>query len=362
MSDPTDNDLTANGGAGQPVIDSQRMFDSAAGLPEQVFDAAVAARGLEGLPERHRIENVVVLGMGGSGMAGDVLAATAGPFLPVPVVVSKGYELPAFVGETSLVFAVSFSGNTEETVEAASAAAVEGARMVVVTKGGELGRLASSWGVPVVGVPEGLVQPRSGLGALAIPALVVLEEIGLFPGAQQWIDFAVEQLRRRRDLLVGDGLLGRALATRIGRTLPIFYGGGLIGATAAQRWKNQVNENAKVAAFCHCQPELCHNEVAGWGQHGDLTRQIFTVVNLRHDFEHPQVTRRFDVVDALVEEVVSSVEEVRAEGEGQLAQLLDLVLVGDFVSLHLAAREGLDPGPVPVLDHIKATIAAGAPV
>ncbi len=362
MSQETGPDQTVIDVAGQPVLDSQGMFEAAAGLPEQVFDAAVAARGLEGLPERDRIENVVVLGMGGSGMVGDVLAAAAGPFLPVPVIVSKGYELPAFVGETSLVFAVSFSGNTEETVEAASAAAVEGARMVVVTKGGELGRLAASWGVPVVGVPDNLAQPRAGLGALAIPALVVLEEVGLFPGAQQWIDFAVEQLRRRRDLLVGDGLLGRALAARIGRTLPIFYGGGQVGATAAQRWKSQVNENAKVAAFWNTQPESCHNEVAGWGQHGDLSRQVFTVVNLRHDFEHPQVSRRFEVVNTLLEEVVSSVEEVRAEGEGQLAQLLDLVMVGDFVSLHLAAREQLDPGPVPVLDHVKSAITSGANV
>ncbi len=97
--------------------------------------------------------------------------------------------------------------------------------------------------------------------------------------------------------------------------------------------------------------------MAGWGQHGDLTRQVFTLVNLRHDWEHPQVARRFDVVAAMLDEVVGSVEEVRAEGEGQLAQLLDLVLMGDYVSLHLAAQEGLDPGPVPALDHVKATIA-----
>ncbi len=355
-SETTDPD-----GAGE-VLDTLDMFETSAGMAEQVFDAAIRARGLDGLPERGRIENVVVLGMGGSGMAGDVLAATAGPFLPVPVIVSKGYELPAFVGETSLVFAVSFSGNTEETVEVASAAAVEGARLVVVTQGGELGRLAASWGVPIVTVPTDIAQPRSGLGALAVPALVVLEEMGLFPGAQQWIDFAVEQLRRRRDQLIGDDPLARSLAARIGRTLPIFYGGGQIGATAAQRWKNQVNENAKVAAFWHTYPELCHNEVAGWGQHGDLTRQVFTAVNVRHDYEHPQVARRFDVVAPLLEEVVSSVEEVRAEGEGHLAQLLDLILIGDFVSLHLAAREGLDPGPVPVLDDIKAAVAAGVTV
>ena len=341
------------------VLDSQGMLAAAAGLPEQVFDAAVRARGLEGLPERHRIENVVVLGMGGSGMAGDLLAATAGPFLPVPVIVSKSYELPAFVGETSLVFAVSFSGNTEETVEAASTAAVEGAPLVVVTKGGELGRLATSWGVPRVEVPGDIAQPRAAVGALAVPALVVLEEMGLFVGAQQWIDFAVEQLARRRDQLLSSASPARILAERIGRTLPIFYGGGQLGATAAQRWKNQVNENAKVPAFWNTQPELCHNEVAGWGQHGDLTRQVFTAVNLRHEYEHPQVVRRFEVVTTLLEEVVASVEEVRAEGEGQLAQLLDLILVGDFTTLHLAVQEGLDPGPVPALDHVKATVASG---
>src|SRR5258705_13284912 len=135
------------------VLDSQRLFDIAAALPEQVFDAAVRARGLSDLPDKERIEHVVVLGMGGSGIAGDILSAAAGPFLPVPVIVSKGYELPAFVGESSLVFAISFSGNTEETVEAASAAAVEGAHLVIVTRGGELGRLAESWGGPRVGGP-----------------------------------------------------------------------------------------------------------------------------------------------------------------------------------------------------------------
>ena len=105
---------------GAEQLDTLGMYEVTASLPEQVFDAAVRARGLSGLPDRERIEHVVVLGMGGSGVAGDVLAAAAGPFLPVPVIVSKGYELPAFVGESSLVFAVSFSGNTEETVEAAS--------------------------------------------------------------------------------------------------------------------------------------------------------------------------------------------------------------------------------------------------
>lgn len=335
------------------VLDTLGMFEVTASLPEQVFDAAVRARGLSGLPDRERIEHVVVLGMGGSGVAGDVLAAAAGPFLPVPVIVSKGYELPAYVGESSLVFAVSFSGNTEETVEAASEAAVGGARLVIVTAGGELGELAASWGVPSIPVPSEIPQPRAAIGAMAVPLMIVLEEIGLFPGAQQWVDFAVEQLRDRRDTLMGDSSIARDIARRIGRTIPLIHGGGDVGAVAAARWKTQVNENANAPAFWNTHPELCHNEVQGFGQHGDVTRQLLTLVNLRHEFEHPQVARRFDVVRPLLEEVVAGVEDVRAEGEGQLAQLLDLVLVGDFVSLELAAQEGIDPGPIDTLNQVK---------
>ncbi|WP_334143784.1 SIS domain-containing protein, partial [Rhabdothermincola sp.] len=126
---------------------------------------------------------------------------------------------------------------------------------------------------------------------------------------------------------------------------------------AALRWKNQFNENAKVPAFWNQLPELCHNELCGWGQHGDVTRQVFRLIELRHDYEHPQVMRRFDLVNEFVEEVVAAIEVVEARGEGALAQLLDLVLIGDFVSLHLAALADVDPGPVPVLDLIKERLA-----
>jgi glucose/mannose-6-phosphate isomerase len=339
-------------------LDTQRMFDITAALPEQVADAARDARGLEGLPEKETIEQVVVLGMGGSGVAGDILIAAAGPFMPVPVVVVKSYELPAFVGDGSLVFAISFSGNTEETIEAATEAAMQGARIVAVTGGGELEKLAYGWGAPTVRVPA-LPQPRAALGSMAIPPMVILEEIGLFPGATQWIDLAISQLQRRRDRLTRDGNEAELMARRVGRTIPLVHGGGALGATAAQRWKTQINENAKAPAFWSMQPELCHNEVAGWGQHGDITRQVLTLIALRHDSEHPQVTRRFELVFEQVREVVGSIEQVHAEGEGDLAQLLDLILFGDFMSLHLAAQEGLDPGPVPVLDLIKQRLREG---
>ena len=199
-------------------------------------------------------------------------------------------------------------------------------------------------------------MPRAGLGALAVPLILLLEQIGLFPGATGWVDAAVAQLEvRRTALTTGDA--APQIARTIDRTIPLIFGAGPLGAVAAIRWKAQVNENAKAPAFAAVLPELCHNEIAGWGQHGDMTRQVFTLVELRHDEEHPQELRRFELVRDLMAEVVHEVVEVRAQGEGPLAQLFDLTLVGDFVSLHMAAQEGIDPGPIPVLDDLKRALA-----
>ena len=346
--------------AGRQTLDSQGILEATLALPEQVAEAMAAGRGLEGLPDHDDVENVVVLGMGGSAMAGDILVNVAGPFLPVPVLTFRSYNVPAFVGEGSLVFAVSFSGDTEETVEAVTEAALAGAKVVAITTGGELARLAEAWEVPVVRIPPGIPQPRTGLGALSIPALAVLEQIGLFPGATAWVDAAVEQLKIRRDQLLKPGNRAETLARAIGRTMPVMHGGGGLGAVAAYRWKTSMNENAKVPAFWNTQPELCHNEVSGWGQHGDVTRQVITLVGLRHDFEHPQVMHRFELTYRLLDEVVAGIEEVAAEGEGELAQLLDLILVGDVTSIHLALQEGVDPGPIPAQDHIKTALATSA--
>ena len=336
-------------------LDSVGMFDLAAALPEQVAAAAAQGAELEHLPDHDAIEHVLVLGMGGSGIAGDVVQAVASPFMPVPITVVKGYEAPHFVSEGTLCFVVSYSGNTEETVEAAQSAVAAGARMVVLSSGGELADMAHAWEAPHIQLPD-IPMPRAGIGAVSIPPLLVLERVGLFPGAAQYVAEAVDQLKRRRDELIQEGSVAQRLAEAIGRTVPIAYGGDAIGEVAAYRFKCQVNENAKAPAFSGAVPEMCHNEIAGWGQHGDVTRQVMTAVRFRHDFEHPQVARRFDLTRDVLDEVVHAVLEVRAQGEGALAQLFDLVLQGDFASLHLASLAGVDPGPIPVLDDLKAAL------
>jgi glucose/mannose-6-phosphate isomerase len=347
--------------------DSLAFLDAVAGLPEQLADAVatagpqvVAAVASGRLPAADAIDNIVVLGMGGSGIAGEVLASVANSTLPVPVTVLKQYRAPKFVGPRTLAFAVSYSGGTEETESMAEGVLEQGASLVVVSKGGDLGALAARAGALQLACPDGYL-PRAALGALIAPLFATLEGIGLLPDAAQWLADARTQLAARRDrcapAVAGRANPAREIARRIERTVPLVYGGGALGAVAAMRWKCDINENAKAPAFCNAYPEIDHNEICAWGQHGDVTRQILTVIELRHGFEHPRLEPRFSITRELMREAVHDILEVRAEGTGRLAQLLDLMYVGDWVSCYLALDNDVDPGPIDAIFELKSRLA-----
>jgi glucose/mannose-6-phosphate isomerase len=193
--------------------------------------------------------------------------------------------------------------------------------------------------------------------------LVALERVGLLPDVGEWLDHARRQLSARREKcrpeVTGPRNPAREIARKIGTTIPIFYGGGALGSVAAFRWKCDVNENAKAPAFWNVYPELDHNEICGWGQHGDVTRQVFTLVELRHDFEHEQLEQRFALTRAIIEETLVQVLEVRADGEGRLAQLLDLMYAGDWASCYLALDHDVDPGPIDAITQLKGALEEG---
>jgi glucose/mannose-6-phosphate isomerase len=344
------------------VPDTIGFLDAVAGLPEQLARAHEVAAELPAsdIPEGDAVDHVMVAGVGGSGIAGDVLAAVVSGALPVPVVVHKHLRTPAFVGPRTLVFAISYSGDTEETLELAEGCLDAGARVVAVTSGGALARLAGARGAVVVPCPPGLM-PRAALGSLVAPLFVVLYRMGLLPEAHALLVRAQEQLARRRDRcrpeVEGQANPARELARRIERTIPLVYGSGSLGAVAAYRWKCDVNENAKAPAFCNAYPELDHNEICGWGQHGDLTRQVFTVVELRHGFEDERMAPRITATRELIEEAVHAVITVDAMGEGRLAQLLDLAYLGDWTSCYLALANDVDPGPIDAIAQLKLRVA-----
>jgi glucose/mannose-6-phosphate isomerase len=340
-------------------LDTLGMWEATTAQPEQALAAwAASADALDNavLPPPSAIRSVVVFGMGTSATAAEFVAAYSADRSSVPVSLGNSYDVPSFVGPHTLAFTLSHSGNTEETCAAATAAAERGAHLVVISGGGALSKLAASSGLPAFTLPAEVTAARTSVGAQSIPVLATLSRLGIVADVGPALQVALTSLRRRRDALVLPGGPTEEVARLIGRTIPLVYGSTGVSAVAARHWKTQVNENAKTPAFFAVQPELSHNEVAGWGQHGDITRQVLTLVTLRHTAEHPQVARRFDLVVEVTDEVMANVIPVWAQGDDDLARFFDLALFGDLVSLHMAGREGIDPGPVPALSDVEAAL------
>ena len=347
---------------GPERLDSRGVWEATGALPDRLEVALAAAeRAWADLkaPAPSELDAVVVLGMGSDALAADAVAAMASAHSPVPVLASSssgaGVDLPAFAGPRTLVVAVSSSGRDPDTLDEARAALDRGCRAAVVAAEGPLSALAVEAGVPwcpVAGAGADSSTSRTQLGAATVSILLALSRVGLIPDCSRSVTSAARALSKRCNAFGAPGGPAAQVARRIGRTIPVVYGAAGIGAVAARRWKAQVNLNAKSPAFCASVPGATRDELAGWGQGGDVTRQVMSLVLLRHTGEDPAAGALFDAVVAAVDEVMADVVEVRAEGDDDLARFLDLVAWGDFVSLFSAAREGVDPGPVPVVEEL----------
>lgn len=336
------------------AADPEGMLTVVAELGTQLRQGFDLGRDGTGLPSAEGLRSVAVCGMGGSGIVGDVLRASSAERLPVPVVVVKGYGLPAFCGKDTLVLAVSYSGQTEETLAAYAQAVAAGCRVIVVASGGELAALARADGVPQVAVPGHVPAPRAALGYLAGAAMGVLEAIGLEADARTDVGRISDALEALASELGPDrpAAVNRAKSLALwllGRT-PVVWGSEGAGEVAALRWKTQFNENAKLPAFHAVLPELDHNEIEGWTAG---TGRPFGLVVLRHSLEHPRIAAR---VAATMQAIAGSgleSREVAAVGSTPMEILFSLVLLGDFVSTYLAVLRGVDPMPVRVLARLK---------
>ena len=310
------------------------LFEALRHLPDQVRDAAVAAADVEGLPGPGEISEVVIVGAGGGGVAGDVVESVAHLQGLVPVLATGGIS-PAWLSESSLVVAVSQSGDDRPTVAAARVAQASGAHMVAVTSGGELMDLCTGWGIPVTRV-DPRVGPAAGLGVVIVPVLVLLERVGVLAGMNRLISDSAEQIEARRRLIDADPGPVETLAESVQGRMAVVCGAGGVGKHAARRWVNRLDRVGGVSSVRRNLP-ADEAEAASWAT---LARRIpngVTAIVLRHDFEPSGLADRIDLLGA----AVAATYEVRAEGEGALAQLLDLVLVADAVA-EVAARRGID--------------------
>ena len=343
------------------AVDGSGMLGVLDRFPEQVrAGLEIGADASVELPASEGLHSVAVLGMGGSGISGDVVSVLPAEGYRVPVVSVKGYRLPAFVDRASLVFAVSYSGNTEETLDTLEQALERGARVVAVTSGGRLGEVANERGIPLFEIPGGL-QPRAAIGYLSVPVASALERMGLTRGVTERLAGAAEMLEQRRSEysvdIPADENPTKRLAKDLAGYLPVIYGSEGPLAVAALRWKAQMNENAKVPAFYNWFPELNHNETVGWQNLEDVRTRCHLVV-LRERDEHPRIAKRIDITIDLLEEFVGRVTQVCARGDNPAERLLDLVYFGDYTSVYLACALGQDPTPVTRIEELKKRLAA----
>jgi glucose/mannose-6-phosphate isomerase len=338
-------------------LDTLGAWDEAAAMPEQLIAAHGAAqecvRTAEfAAPTTPRA--VVALAQGTAATAADAVGALTAGHLAVPFTVERGGELPAYVDEHALVFAVSTNGETEEVVAAGAAARSRGAVLIglgAVDADSSLGRVvrANEHAAALWCRLDAAATPRAGLGATTVSVLAMLAGWGLIPDATSSVAAAAAALARRRDVWMSPGSEPELLARRLGRTIPLVYGAHGVGSVAARWWKAGVNLNAKAPSFAASVPSLTYDELAGWGQGGDVTRQAMSLVFLRHAGEPALAGPLFDAVRAATDEIMANLFDVEAEGGDDLGRFFDLALFGEIVSLHLAGREGVDPGPVPAV-------------
>lgn len=335
-------------------FDNSGMLGHLHAFPEQCRKAWQNVSAFD-LPRQYtEVSNILILGMGGSAIGGDMVRRLAMAESKVPVWTHRDYSLPAFVDERSLVIASSYSGNTEETLSAFSESLKTQARKLVITSGGKLKQLAEKKGIPVF-VVDYKAPPRAAFPHNFLPLVGIFQKLGLLRDKSS----DLREAERIMDKVQGDceetsplaSNPAKQLATRLYGHVAATYGADVL-TDVARRWKAQFNENSKAWAFYESFPELNHNAVVGYGLPLKAKETMF-VLMLRSASLHPRNLLRQDATAELLTKAGIAYEFVAARGESPLAQILSLVLLGDYASFYLAMLNRVDPTSVDAIDFVK---------
>jgi glucose/mannose-6-phosphate isomerase len=322
-------------------------------FPDQCRDAIEIGQRFDGLA-KERPDKMIVSGMGGSAMAGEI----ARRFSRIPVFVNRSYSLPGFADRHTLLVAISYSGNTAETLSALHQGIERAIPSLCISSGGRLEEIAETDQIPFLKIPSGY-QPRAAMGHLAIPLLEVMSRIEVLKGTIPW-ESVLEGLRAIQTRCTGDVPTVENPAKKLACTLlgnvPLLYGTTDNTDLVAMRWKTQINENAKQAAFWNAIPELNHNEILALVKAELLANQF--VVLLRNDYDLPGNLDRIRIMKGLFSKKLRFTEVVAA-GASEIAQVFSQVYLGDYVSFYLALLNGVDPTPVSLIEQLKRELEAG---
>lgn len=301
----------------------------------------------------HPIHNIVVLGMGGSGIGGDFVAEFVRNTCTVPFLACKSYELPAYVGKNTLVIASSFSGNTEETLTTFEKALGTGAKVVCISSGGQLLKKAEDLGLDFLAIPSVSQPPRTCLGYSMVQQLFVLKYFGFAPDSCiQDLENAIALLEEKQEYIKAEAA---KIATAIHGKFPVIYATDRMGAVAL-RLRQQLNENSKLLALHHVFPEMNHNELVGWrNQNGEYAVLEFRSAD---DLHRNQI--RMGICADIIKDVAVSFHEISCLGTSLIEQAMYGVHLGDWISWELAEARKMDAIEVNVIDMLKKELAAAS--
>ena len=339
------------------AVDAAAQVDDILGMPDQLRDALWRVESAK-LEPHDAPGGLIVAGMGGSAIGGALAREALGDRASRPIVLARGYDLPAWTTPDTTVLCASYSGNTEETLAVWEAAGALGARRIVATTGGKLADAARAESVPVIPLPGGF-QPRAAVAYSLVVALEVAGVCGAGESLHAEIDVAAahaEELVREWGPDGPEDGLAKTLARGLHGTVAQIAGAGLT-APIAYRWKTQFNENAKLPCFSHELPELDHNEIVGW--HGARELGRFSALFLDDSDLHPRIRQRIELTRGLIAAEAAATYRIETIGENRIERLISLVLLGDLVSLYLAVLRGVDPSPVEMIERLKSALASG---
>jgi glucose/mannose-6-phosphate isomerase len=335
-------------------VDPTSMYKWLSDFPIQVEEAVRIASRASLRIDCKAIRSIVMTGMGGSAIGGDLIRSYLSGELKLPFAVSRSYALPAYVDRNTLVVVSSYSGNTEETLSSYRDAIRRKAKVLCITTGGEVERLARKHRHATIKVPPGL-QPRAAVGYSFFPLLIAIQRLGFIRSQQRDIKETLSGLKFRSVIYrdpVNPGNLPLKIARRLHGKLPIFYSVSDHFDAVNVRWRGQVAENAKQLSFGHVLPEMNHNEIVGWNVDRQLMKKT-VVVFLRDRGTHPRIRMREEITSRIIKSHTSHVEEVWSEGRSLLARIISLVYFGDWMSYYLAILNKQNPTPVKVIEYLK---------
>jgi glucose/mannose-6-phosphate isomerase len=343
-------------------LDQDGMLDRLHEFPDQCGRALDMAKGFA-LPERFRkVEKIVVLGMGGSAIGGDLVASLAEAESPIPVQVYRGYHLPAYVDGRTLVVASSYSGNTEETLSCLEQSLARGALNLAITTGGRLLQIARERKLPTF-TYDYLSPPRAAFPYGFVSLLCFLQRLGFLHKVGSGIEDIPSLLRTYSKTIDENCSETSNIAKQIARFLhgkvAVIYGAEQL-SEVAHRWKTQINENSKSWAFYEILPEMNHNSVVGYEFPSEVKKDI-SVIMIDSRFFTDRIRIRLKVVRHLLNTAGVAFKEVEGAGDTAIAHVMSLVLLGDYVSYYLAILNGTEPGPVRAIDYLKAELGRTSP-